>query len=50
MFMGLPAVVQWVKNLIAVPQVDSEEQVPSLAWGCGLKNQALLEFPSWLSG
>lgn len=43
---GVPTVVHWVKNLTVSTQVTAEVQVPSLAWGSGLKD---LAFPQlWL--
>ena len=39
--LGVPAVVQWVKNLTAVAQVAVETQVQSPAQHCGLKDQEL---------
>ena len=38
---GVPAMVQWVKNLTAVARVAAEVQVPSPAWCSGLKNLVL---------
>ena len=39
---GVPAVVQWVKNLTAAAQVAVEAQIWSLACRSGLKDAALL--------
>ena len=39
---GVPAVVQWVKNLTAAAQVVVEMQVQSPAWCLGLKDLLLL--------
>ena len=37
----VPAVMQWVKNLIAAGWVAAEAQVPYLAWYNGLKDPLL---------
>ena len=41
--MGLPAVVQWVKNLTAMAQVALEARVQCLAPHSGLKDWVLLQ-------
>ena len=38
---GVPAVVQWVKNLTAVAQVAAEVRVPSLAQHSGLEGSSI---------
>ena len=40
---GVPAVVQWVKNLTAAAWVTAEVPVPSLAQHSGFKDLALLQ-------
>ena len=42
---GVPAVVQWVKNLTAVAQIAAEAQVQSPVWCSRLKDPV---FPLWL--
>lgn len=37
---GVPAVIQWVKDLTAAAQVAEEVQVQSLAWQSGLTIQS----------
>ena len=48
---GVPAMVQWVKNLTVVAQVAVKLQVQSLTWGSGLKDVVLpqlqLRFNLW---
>ena len=41
--MGIPAVVQWVKNLTAVAWVAAEVGVPSPVQCSGLKDPGLLQ-------
>ena len=43
---GVPAVVQWVKNLMTVAQVSAEAQIQSLVCHSGLKDLASPEL--WL--
>ena len=45
-FLGVPVVVQWVKNLTAAAQVTAEVQVDPPAWHSGLKDPALWQL--WL--
>ena len=40
-YTGVPAVAQWVKNLIAGAQIASEVRVCSLSWHSGLKDLVL---------
>ena len=42
-FEGTPAVVHWLKIVIAVAQVTVEVQVPSLAQHNGLKDLVMLQ-------
>ena len=40
---GVPTVVEWVKNPTSVAWISAEPWVLSLAWHSGLKNLALLQ-------